>query len=290
LGKNRSGTKNCWYDLDRELKFCSGCEKILPFDCFSRRSDTKTGRFAQCKDCHRIKGGHVKKKYIFLDEEKKLKQCDMCDQILSYDSFSKNGNCRGGIMGICKECRRVKRGAKKRNSFIDPENKKRECSKCKELLDFSEFVNNSSMKDGVHCWCRKCLAKKRQSVEYKDYMKNYVKMRTKTDINFRLKRSLRGRLWKALKGKRKPASVTRSMSCSIPKLRLYLESKFYNRKETNEKMTWENYSYTGWHLDHIIPLSSFDLTNKEEFLKAAHYTNLQPLWAEDNYSKGSKIL
>ena len=55
-------------------------------------------------------------------------------------------------------------------------------------------------------------------------------------------------------------------------------------------MTWNNYGYKGWHIDHIIPLSAFDLADREQFLKACHFTNLQPLRAEENFSKNNKIL
>ena len=54
-------------------------------------------------------------------------------------------------------------------------------------------------------------------------------------------------------------------------------------------MNWKGWSVRGWHIDHIIPLVSFDLTDRKQFLKACHYTNLQPLWAEENLRKGAKI-
>jgi hypothetical protein len=54
-------------------------------------------------------------------------------------------------------------------------------------------------------------------------------------------------------------------------------------------MTWENWAHRGWHLDHIRPLASFDLTDESQLKEAIHYTNLQPLWAEDNIRKHAKI-
>ena len=52
-------------------------------------------------------------------------------------------------------------------------------------------------------------------------------------------------------------------------------------------MSWDNYGE--WHIDHIMPLSTFDLTNPDQLKEACKYTNLQPLWAEDNLHKSSKL-
>jgi hypothetical protein len=69
----------------------------------------------------------------------------------------------------------------------------------------------------------------------------------------------------------------------MERLKKHLESLF------EEGMTWENWNREGWHIDHIKPLSSFDLRKEEEQRKAMHYTNLQPLWAEENIKKGNKV-
>ena len=54
-------------------------------------------------------------------------------------------------------------------------------------------------------------------------------------------------------------------------------------------MTWKNYGRNGWHIDHILPCSSFDLTDPEQRRKCFHYTNLQPLWEIDNIRKSDKV-
>jgi hypothetical protein len=110
------------------------------------------------------------------------------------------------------------------------------------------------------------------------------------DLNFRLSLVLRARLCSAVRSsqrkavlrKRKAGSAVRDLGCSVKELAAYLESKFL------PGMTWSNWG-TAWHIDHIRPLASFDLTVREDVLKACHYTNLQPLWAEENFRKNAKV-
>jgi hypothetical protein len=112
--------------------------------------------------------------------------------------------------------------------------------------------------------------------------RRYVANRKATNLNYKLAYSLRARLNRAIKIDQKSGSAVRDLGCSIPELRLHLESQF------QEGMSWDNWSKYGWHIDHVIPLSKFDLSDREQFLKACHYTNLQPLWAADNYKKSNR--
>jgi hypothetical protein len=74
-----------------------------------------------------------------------------------------------------------------------------------------------------------------------------------------------------------------ALGCSIPDFRKYLESRF------QPGMDWSNWDRKGWHIDHVRPLASFDLTDPEQLKKACHFTNLQPLWAVDNLRKSDNV-
>ena len=113
--------------------------------------------------------------------------------------------------------------------------------------------------------------------------KIYDKNRKEIDPAYKLVKTLRSRLNNALHRRNieKGFSTMELLSCELPFLKGYLEAKF------EEGMTWENHG--SWHIDHIKPCCSFDLTQEEEQKKCFHYTNLQPLWASDNLSKGGKF-
>jgi hypothetical protein len=111
------------------------------------------------------------------------------------------------------------------------------------------------------------------------YMRKYRKI-----LNNKIKTNLRYRVWSVLKGVSKSKSTMQLVGCSIKFLIKYLELRFM------KDMSWHNYGLYGWHIDHIIPCASFDLSKPEEQRKCFHYTNLQPLWAFDNLSKNDKII
>jgi len=92
---------------------------------------------------------------------------------------------------------------------------------------------------------------------------------------------MRWRVRDALNGQEKHRKTMEYVGCDAEALREYLESKFL------DGMTWENKHE--FHIDHIRPCASFDLDNEVERHKCFHYTNLQPLWAADNLSKGATV-
>jgi len=114
------------------------------------------------------------------------------------------------------------------------------------------------------------------------YLNEHLKIRRKTDLKFKLTCLLRSRVRKVLDGKSKSARTMELLGCPVEDLKKHLESMF------KEGMTWGNHGLKGWHIDHIIPCASFDLSKPEEQRKCFHYTNLQPLWAADNIRKGTK--
>ena len=109
-------------------------------------------------------------------------------------------------------------------------------------------------------------------------------LRLKNDPQFVTLNRLRARLHAALKktGYKKSASTVKLCGCTPNELMLHLQSKF------QEGMHWNNYGK--WHIDHIRPCASFDLTDPEQQKQCFHYTNLQPLWAAENLSKGAKVI
>ena len=98
-----------------------------------------------------------------------------------------------------------------------------------------------------------------------------------------IKRRLRSRVNRVLRGKLKSAPTLTLLGCSLEQFKSYLEARFARG------MNWQNYG-TAWHIDHKEPCSSFDLSNPTEQRKCFHYSNLQPLGAKENRCKHARII
>jgi hypothetical protein len=178
-----------------------------------------------------------------------MKQCVTCCIFKNLDSF---GLVKGIVRNTCKQCINIQ--AKIRYDNQTSDEKEKYLAK-KRIYDHSKYQK----------------------------VKNQKQKKTLDPIQHRLRKNLRRRLSAALKGNYKTGSAIKDLGCSIEFFKSYLESKF------QQNMNWDNYGFYGWHIDHIKPLWSFDLTNPIELRQAVHYTNLQPLWAIDNYKKKNKL-
>jgi YHS domain-containing protein len=119
---------------------------------------------------------------------------------------------------------------------------------------------------------------------YREMNRIWTFNKRSNDKEFKIKCTLRDRIRFLIKtGKMKKLNQTIDLiGCTVEELKLHIELQF------KEGMSWDNYGKFGWHIDHINPCASFDLTNPEEHKKCFHFTNLQPLWWIDNLKKGSK--
>jgi hypothetical protein len=210
------------------------------------------------------------------------KICSKCKIEKFVNLFSKDKNRKDGLKLHCNDCRKIEgkiyreRNPEKRKETIK---KYFEKNKEKELLRFRNYVINNpeKRKDTI----KKYYETNKQLINKKQYQIN--KKRYNEDILFKLKHNLRERIKDYLNQTKTIYSKTFNIvGCTPYELKEYLESKF------TDNMSWDNYGFYGWHIDHIIPLSS--AKDEEELKRLCHYTNLQPLWCTDNLSKGCKIL
>lgn len=114
-------------------------------------------------------------------------------------------------------------------------------------------------------------------------MYNYRSSREKYDINYKMRNRLRSLVAHAIKrrGGYKSLKSIELLGCSTERAVEHLEKQFA------DGMTWDNYG--DWQIDHVKPCAAFDMTDPKQQKLCCHYTNLQPLWAEDNRKKGSRL-
>ena len=190
----------------------------------------------------------------------------------------------------------------------------KKCCKCKTEKQAVEFYHRSDKPHLLMSRCKPCICedtkedamrsptkklrdreyysanKERRNAYMKEWQKRnkhlrYSKDKEKClrDVHFAMRQRLHNRLRTAIRRNPKHTSVVVLLGCSLQEFKVYFESRFSNG------MTWEAFSRGEIHIDHIITCALFDLSQEEQQRKCFHYTNLQPLYAKDNMSKGKKV-
>lgn len=261
------------------MKTCPKCKSDQ--NEFSKNRSRPDGLSVFCKAC-------MKEYFKTLSDKPKVfvksKVCNTCKVEKDRSEFTNVKKSLDGLCNTCKECTSVKTKKKLDRDYVYVEHKV--CTRCKEDKHRSEFGSKAYTSDGLNTVCKTC-----NYADFVRYRENNPEKRKasmltqRAKISHKLASVIRSRLRSILKwkGRRKITSAVEALGCTPDEFREYLESKFM------AGMTWDNWSYTGWHIDHIRPLSSFNLEDPVEFAKAFHYTNTQPLWAHENQSKRASL-
>ena len=260
-----------------ELKKCSKCNKEKNITEFNLHKWNNSGRRGFCKDCgleyskeYYLKNPKPKTiKYIPQEGFKKCSKCGLEKELFNFSLLHSN---KDGLKTKCKNCIKEYRDS---NS-----------EKTKYYRDKYSILNKEKVLESKNQYANK--NKEIINIKKSEYRKNnrekinkQRKERSIVDSLYKLTESLRSRIRIAFKSSKwkKDINTQKLLGCDYETAMKHIENQFI------EDMSWENHGK--WHIDHKIPLSS--ATSEEELINLCHYTNLQPLWATDNISKGGKL-
>lgn len=210
-----------------------------------------------------------------------MKKCSKCGNIKETTEFHKDKYKKDGLRTDCKECSNVSR-RRYYNNNRDLEIKRRAswCSNNKNKR--KEYYKEN--KENISKYTKKYREKNKNKV--REYNRSYNKKRKENDVVYKfrcqLRNTIRNSFKRGVKSFEKKKYTEDILGCTIEEFKTYIEFKF------KDGMSFKNHNPKGWHLDHIIPISY--AKTEDDIIRLNHYTNFQPLWAEDNLKKSNKIL
>ena len=246
-------------------KKCSRCGEMKDYSCFNKDKSRKDGLQRTCRGCYkeyrlenrdrinRQQQGYKYGRRKELAEKERIRYHSNKEDIREKQKKYREDN-------------RDKINKQKRDSYY--RNKENILERNKE-----KYSNNRDFFLGKN-------RKQRASGKYKAYVRWYNKTRKRNDPLYKLTCHVRTMTYNAFrnKGYTKRSQTYRLLGCSFEDLKSHIENQFTGT------MNWDNHGE--WHIDHIVPLASAE--SEEQLTKLCHYSNLQPLWAEENLSKGGK--
>jgi len=249
--------------LDETQKCCSKCGILKPLDRIVKNRNI-------CKDCCNIKRQENYNAVVITNENNKT--CSTCNQSKHENSFLKNRI-------ICKDCNNEKR----RNKY-----KTNETHRLKAIQSATEFKQQKAEERRQKKLDEIGIGNKKCSICFKikpakNFRYNRLKCRIceRDDPLCKFKRNVRSRVYIALK-QNKEMHTIKYLGCTSSKYLEWILS--YDKRYTLDNRGTE------WHIDHVIPLSKFNLEDKEEQLIAFNWRNTMPLSPKENLSKNAKII
>lgn len=238
-----------------ETKICRKCKLDKDINEFSKKNTSKDGKQNICKYCDK-------------QESKKWKENNKEKVKLQRERYLKKNPEK--LKEYQKEYQ--KKWAKKNPEKVKLKRKKYNLKNCEKNKEYCNLwrQNNPDYKKTYN------ENNREKNWEYEKKRRKNVLVKLACNIRCRVKNFLKS------KNINKTNKTFNIVGCSPELLKEHLEKQF------TEGMSWDNHGRFGWHIDHIIPLSSAN--TDEEIYKLCHYTNLQPLWAFDNLTKGDKII
>lgn len=212
-----------------------------------------------------------------------IKKCDICGT----ETFYKKPR-RWDICSCCEKKDGVKNGRRKppvqvRRLFLE-----KKCEACGDSFEIRSKYYDHQRFCSVKCsgvvligkapsnkiWDDKSTRTKNYYLKYREIPEK----RIASNIRTRLRSAILAHL-KSERHYKKIGKLEPVIGCTVAELVIHIESKF------EPWMSWGNYGHLTWHIDHIKPISKFDLKDPVQFAQANHYTNLRPLSAHENFVK-----
>jgi len=277
-------------------KICNKCKKNKNIIEFYKDKSKKDGYRNQCKNCE----SNLKASYHTNNDNNNPineKICNKCNILKTIENFSKDKYKKNGYCGNCKNCESKRKNKNNPNNTNINENtnentNEKVCNKCNVLKNLKDYHKDKSKKDGYRGQCKKCELenKKIYYQENKDKRHEYEKNKYNSDEEVRIKKLLRTRFILGLKNKssEKTKSILEITGCDLDFFKKWIEYQ-YKLITNNETIDWEDFKQN-YHMDHLMPCSSFNLTDIEEQKKCFHWKNIQILTKENNLKKSNTII
>lgn len=229
-----------------------------------------------------------------------LKTCSKCGLTKSLEEFYKSKR-RAKIDGrenICKECHRTYDKEKEKDNKVkyrnDPDfRKKVKARRVKSVKKWMKtdhgklYAKNYRKRDYVRDRNRKESWRWRHTDRGRKITNEYTFYKRKYNTGYRIRGLLSRSIHKLVKNIQKTWKTMSLIGCSIEDLKGHLQKTAIANGYCNFDIN--NYSSQEYHIDHVIPCASFDLTQTDQIRQCFHYTNLQILKAEINIFKRAKI-